>query len=55
MEEPLEPLVEDELCDFCGGDGYVFTDGDGGEGNRQFGVGTMKCLCQYEFNEDDQD
>jgi hypothetical protein len=53
MEE--KDLIEDELCDFCGGTGRVFTDEFGENGNREFGVVVQKCLCQMNFNEDDRD
>ena len=48
-------LVEDDYCTDCGGTGEISTDESDGEGHIQRGVGTQKCHCKINTNEDDQD
>lgn len=45
----------DEECEFCGGEGFIAIDEDDGEGNTRKGVGSRRCICRDNFNEDDQD
>ncbi len=41
------PECEDE-CEYCGGTGETATDETDSDGNIMRGVGTQKCICQYE-------
>lgn len=36
------------VCEWCEGTGEVATDEDDGEGHTMRGVGTKKCICQYD-------
>ena len=47
-------LEEDEVCELCGGTGEITTDEDDGEGHIQRGVGTRKCICQIEHDEEEE-
>ena len=37
------------VCEWCEGTGEVATDEDDGEGHIMRGVGTKKCICQYDI------
>ena len=38
----------EDTCEECCGTGEVSTDEDDGEGHIMHGVGTKKCICQYD-------
>lgn len=47
---------QEEVCEFCLGEGTVSTDESDGEGHIMRGVGTEKCICQIrDEDESDQD
>lgn len=37
----------EEKCEWCEGTGEVVVDEDDGEGHTMRGVGTRKCICQF--------
>lgn len=53
VESKVEEIDEDE-CEFCGGEGFVVTDEDDGEGHVRIGVGHRRCVCK-QTNDEDQD
>ena len=44
-----ETFEEEDKCEWCDGTGEVATDEDDGEGHLMRGVGTKKCICQYDI------
>lgn len=57
IKEPKAPVEKEkeDVCEFCGGDGFITLDEDDGEGHTRAGVGQRRCVCKNNFNEDDQD
>lgn len=51
FEEMERDILEgdEDVCEWCGGTGEVATDEDDGEGHTMRGVGTKKCICQYDI------
>lgn len=52
-EDELLELEEEEPCEFCGGSGEVPVDVlDEDSHEYQKGVGTKKCICQLDDDEE---
>jgi hypothetical protein len=56
MEEKLEALDEEEVCELCGGTGEVTTSEQVYPGEPHMAdIGTRKCICQLKEESDMDD
>ena len=55
LKKPEVEAVDEDECEFCGGDGYVTVDEDDGEGHSMGGVGSRRCICRQSVDDYEQD